>query len=379
MTRVGDDVVGVWRFETDRLAVGPWHEVADGLGIDLGRTVAGLLTARTTEGLPAAWQGGHSEEGVWAWINDRDGDASMMLVIDGATQEPVGLLVLAEAATPGTPFDRRIGYLLAERAWGRGLATELVTGLTEWARTQPGIRTLTGGVDPANRASARVLQKCGFELIDDPDADSLLYRRALSPPSEWDDYAAGWDADAAARAYAAAAFASLEHVVPGGRAALEGARVLDFGCGTGLLTERLAAAGSTVYSVDTSPAMLDVLEAKITQHRWTRVHTATSLPEGHEAFDLVVCSSVCAFLDDYPTTVAELVARLRDGGLFVQWDWERHGEESHGLTRTEIRDALTAAGLIEVAVSEAFSVTVDGQTLAPIMGHGRRSPDAARA
>lgn len=201
----------------------------------------------------------------------------------------------------------------------------------------------------------------------------------ISPGNEWDGYANGWDTDRATRAYAAAAFASLQRVVSGARPRLDGARVIDFGCGTGLLTEHLVAAGSAVHAVDTSPAMLDVLHTKITQRRWTRVRTDTSLPAEHEAFDLVVCSSVCSFLDDYPATVEELVTHLRDGGLFVQWDWERLGEEPHGLARTEIRDTLMAAGLIDVSVSDAFSVTVDDQTMSPIMGHGQRSLDVPRA
>ena len=376
---MSDDSSALWAFVTDRLEVGPWHEVADHLDVDLGQVVAELLTPRTTVALPRAWQGDHTAESAWGWIHDRDAEASMTLVVETASREPLGLLVLAEAATPGTGLDLRIGYLFAESAWGRGLATELVSGVIAWARTQPGIRTLTGGVDRDNQPSARVLEKCGFELIDEPDSHDLLYRREIAPVNEWDQYAASWDTDSGPRVYAAAAYASLQRVLSDAGASLEGARVIDFGCGTGLLTERLVAAGSTVHAVDTSPAMLDILGAKITQNRWDRVRTGTSLPAEREAFDLVVCSSVCAFLDDYPATVGGLVARLRDGGLFVQWDWERHGEESHGLTRTEIRDALTAAGLIEVAVSEAFSVTVDGQTLAPIMGHGRRSPDAARA
>ena len=66
-----------------------------------------------------------------------------------------------------------------------------------------------------------------------------------------------------------------------------------------------------MHAVDTSPAMLDVLDTKIAERHWSRVRTGMSLPVERHAFDLVVCSSVCAFLDAYPSTVAELVARLR--------------------------------------------------------------------
>ena len=39
-------------------------------------------------------------------------------------------------------------------------------------------------------------------------------------------------------------------------------RILDFGCGTGLLTEKLAPLVREVIAVDTSPNMIDVLRRK---------------------------------------------------------------------------------------------------------------------
>ena len=41
------------------------------------------------------------------------------------------------------------------------------------------------------------------------------------------------------------------------RAPLHGARVLDVGCGGGLLTESLARAGATVTGIDLAPSMID--------------------------------------------------------------------------------------------------------------------------
>ena len=190
--------------------------------------------------------------------------------------------------------------------------------------------------------------------------------------NEWDEYAQSWDRDPGPRAYADAAFGSLLEVVRTSGLSLGAAEVLDFGCGTGLLTEHLVTAGASVLAVDTSPGMLDALTVKIDRHGWTTVDTAAELPDHPARFDLIVCSSVCAFLDDYPATVAELVARLEPGGLFVQWDWERTGDDDHGLTRPEISDTLTAAGLAEVVVDTAFTIEVDGQAMAPLVGQGRR-------
>lgn len=187
----------------------------------------------------------------------------------------------------------------------------------------------------------------------------------------WDAYADQWDDQAGTKAYARAAFASLSSVLDGTGIELSGAPVVDFGCGTGLLTEHLVGAGAEVVAVDTSLAMLAVLRAKIDRHRWTTVTTTIELDDVPAGSDVIVCSSVCSFLDDYPATAAQLAALLRPGGLFIQWDWERV-EDDHGLSRREIEDALHGAGLEEVVVATAFEVEAGGQKMQPLVGHGRR-------
>ncbi len=190
--------------------------------------------------------------------------------------------------------------------------------------------------------------------------------------NEWDEYAPGWDGDEAARAYAEAAHASLSAVLADAGRTVDGARVLDFGCGTGLLTERLAPVCRSIDAVDTSQAMLDVLDAKIEQHGWSHVTTSTQLPTTLESYDLVVCSSVCSFLDDYPGTLAELAKLLVPGGGFVQWDWERDDsdDDPHGLSRPEISAALLAAGLTVASVETAFEVSLGEMTMRPLVGVG---------
>lgn len=194
--------------------------------------------------------------------------------------------------------------------------------------------------------------------------------------SEWDDYAAGWDDDPGARAYATAAFSSLLSILEVMGISLSASRALDFGCGTGLLTERLVEHGCSVTAVDTSTEMLHVLDAKITARGWTNVHTTAEVPSSPSTFDLVVCSSVCSFLDDYPETTATLVDLLRPGGVFVQWDWEldEADDEPHGLARSEITAALTVAGLEHVLVDVGFEIPYEDQTMRPLMGWGRRPP-----
>ncbi len=192
--------------------------------------------------------------------------------------------------------------------------------------------------------------------------------------TSWDEYAAGWDEDEAVRTYAAAAHASLIAELNRRGLTLSGMRALDFGCGSGQLTERLAEECRQVDALDTSPAMLDVVRAKIDRSGWAHVRALDALPEGDSTYDLVVCSSVCAFLDDYPTTVRALVDRLGPGGIFVQWDWEIDpgDDEPFGLSRDAVRAALLGAGTEDVVVQTGFRVSFEGEEMAPIMGAGRR-------
>ena len=192
--------------------------------------------------------------------------------------------------------------------------------------------------------------------------------------SDWDDHAEGWDEQEGAREYAAAAFESLETLLVAHGESLHGASVLDFGCGTGLLTERLAPLSNSVTAVDTSAAMLDILRAKVASTGWTNVEVRADVPTAAGHFDLVVCSSVCSFLPDYPATARELVALLRPGGVFVQWDWEldESEEDSHGFTPAQITEALTAAGLSSVSVDVAFRIPYRDMEMAPLMGSGVR-------
>ena len=55
-----------------------------------------------------------------------------------------------------------IGYGIAEEFQGNGFATEAVDAAVNWALQQPHVTCVEAETEPDNRASQRVLEKCGF-------------------------------------------------------------------------------------------------------------------------------------------------------------------------------------------------------------------------
>jgi [ribosomal protein S5]-alanine N-acetyltransferase len=64
----------------------------------------------------------------------------------------------------GLSFDHgiQIGYVLARSHWGCGYATQVARALVEIAWSWPQVRRVWALCDVENRASARVLEKCGM-------------------------------------------------------------------------------------------------------------------------------------------------------------------------------------------------------------------------
>lgn len=81
--------------------------------------------------------------------------------------DPAGTTLLGGIGLkPGLDVEARtfeIGYWIAEAAWGRGVATEVVRAFSKWAfENIPGLGRLEAGVFAPNEASARVLTKAGY-------------------------------------------------------------------------------------------------------------------------------------------------------------------------------------------------------------------------
>ncbi|MEZ5274851.1 MAG: GNAT family protein [Opitutaceae bacterium] len=71
--------------------------------------------------------------------------------------EPIGSIHLRIEG-----FKAHFGYALAKAHWGKGLMTEALSFLVDWALAQPGIYRATAFCDTENPGSARVMEKAGM-------------------------------------------------------------------------------------------------------------------------------------------------------------------------------------------------------------------------
>lgn len=190
---------------------------------------------------------------------------------------------------------------------------------------------------------------------------------------DWDELSHTWDENELSRLYAARAFSSLRRVVSLDDKKSKSFRVLDFGCGTGLLTEKIAPHVREVFAIDSSKNMIDVLAAKNIPNV-TAVCVDIDDPEQRATlpwlsdFDLIVASSVCSFLPDYEATLGLMTSCLGTGGQFVQWDWLLSKGDTNGFTEETIRQTYAHQDLICQSLSEAFAMDIDGKICPVLMG-----------
>jgi 2-polyprenyl-3-methyl-5-hydroxy-6-metoxy-1,4-benzoquinol methylase len=152
--------------------------------------------------------------------------------------------------------------------------------------------------------------------------------------------------------------------------------VLDFGCGTGLVSLAIHTRVGSVTCVDTSKGMIDVLETKIEEQGITNIKAQcvdylSSEDIAENAFDLAMTSMVLHHVRDIGSCIERFYSSLAPGGYLAIADLDEEGGLFHGdnedvfhlgFSRERLKEMLAGFGFAELNDITAATVTRPDRT-----------------
>jgi len=192
----------------------------------------------------------------------------------------------------------------------------------------------------------------------------LRVGRTVESTQRFDQAASTWDEDLARVGLARAV---AEHILQR-LGQMSNMDVLDFGCGTGLLTLALQPYVRSVTGTDSSAGMLGVLERKARALGLESVRPYL-LDDAHPlasagSFDLISSSMTLHHVRDLPALFSAFRSLLRAGGRVALADLDREDGTFHkpgitdvhhlGFERGDVRELLSAAGFNGLQDETAF-------------------------
>lgn len=198
--------------------------------------------------------------------------------------------------------------------------------------------------------------------------------------NHFDATAADWDSDPAKVTRAQVVAEAIAAAVP----LRADSRVLEYGAGTGLVTQALGARVGAAALADSSAGMRRVMAEKITAgvlpnaEVWNLDLEHQAAPE--ERFDLVLTALVLHHIRELDLVLSRFAELLvpgghvaiadldREDGTFHQHDFDVH----HGFDRTELTERLVRAGFVDVRVEDCTELVREGVTYTVFLAVARR-------
>lgn len=156
--------------------------------------------------------------------------------------------------------------------------------------------------------------------------------------------------------------------------------VLDFGCGTGLVTLKLQPLVKTITGVDSSEGMLGVLEGKVRAQGLANVNTRfVDLEKGGRvegSYDLIMSSVTLHHVPDTAGLLAQWHGLLRPNGQVCFADFDTEDGSFHsdntgvfhfGFDREQLKKLLREAGFRDIRDTTASTIIKE------IEGKGKRA------
>ena len=201
----------------------------------------------------------------------------------------------------------------------------------------------------------------------------------MTSTEHFDQAAANWDlAERRVLLAKAVAAAIAERVALG-----PGLKVLDFGCGTGLVALELAGRVGSLSGADTSPEMLKALADKA-RAQGLAVGLLSLEPEGGGdlggPYDLIVSSMTLHHIADVQALFQRFAGQLHQGGHIALADLDQEDGSFHedatgvhhrGFPREHIQAWLEEAGFLEIQMETAMVSHKNGKDYSVFLATAR--------
>jgi predicted TPR repeat methyltransferase len=192
-------------------------------------------------------------------------------------------------------------------------------------------------------------------------------------PSDFDEKATTWDDDPAKRHRARVVADAIRAAVPLDRST----RLLEYGAGTGLVSQALAGHVGPITLAEPSAGMRAAMVDKVAAGTlpadvrvWDLDLAADAAPD--ERFDLVVTVMTLHHIHDLVPVLDGFATLLSDGGHLCVADLEEedgsfHSDDSsfdghHGFPRAALTEQLEAAGFLDVRFERCHEMEKEGRT-----------------